>query len=72
MIDYPKTLEEARKHRYATKASNPKGNEYREGDCAYEVWESGRGVYSHQCRNKNGYGAEDLYCKQHAKKLGMM
>jgi len=69
MIDYPKTIEEARSHRYHTWAGNPKGDKYIEGHCAYEVWERGRGIRSYQCYFKNGHGPGGLYCRIHTKKI---
>ena len=64
MIDAPKTLEEALKYKYNRWAANPKGDSYRMGYCAYEVWWA---VSSYQCSRKSGYGPDGLYCKQHAK-----
>ena len=66
MFDCPKTLEEARKHRYGDWAGNPKGDPYQEGRCAYEVR---RGWHFYQCSNKNGKGVNGLYCGIHAKKV---
>lgn len=68
MFDTPKTIEEARAHRYNTWAGNPNGTRYREGFCAYEVHESGGGCLFYQCRHKNGKGTNGLYCGIHAKK----
>jgi len=61
-----KTLEEAKKYRYGQWAGNPEGQKYQEGRCAYEVQDSVSGRF-YQCLRKNGYGINDLYCKQHAK-----
>ena len=69
MLDAPKTLEEARKYRYFRWAGSRNGRPYKEGYCAFEVWELGRGIHAYQCQRKNGYGPERLYCKQHAKML---
>jgi len=66
MIDYPKTIEEAKKYRYGSWVGNPKGTPYKEGRCAYEVWSA---FISYQCTRNNGHGPEGLYCKQHAKML---
>lgn len=66
MIDTPKTIEEARKYRYRLWAGNPNGKPYREGYCAWEIYDNFLGC---QCSQKNGYGPGRLYCKQHAKKL---
>lgn len=69
MIDYPKTIEEARQYKYRQWAGNPNGNPYRNGFCAWEVWPNDRGGLPHQCHKKSGYGINGLYCKQHAKIL---
>lgn len=66
MIDYPKTIEEARKYRYAIQTLNPAGEPYREKYCAYEVMFGGSLHYYLQCSRMNGYGLSGLYCKQHA------
>ncbi len=58
----PKTLKDARKHRYHQWAGNPKGWSYNEGYCAYEVGD----LIGYQCSRKNGHGPAGLYCKQHA------
>jgi hypothetical protein len=68
MLDVPKTLDEAKKYRYGTWAGNPKGADYNEGSCAYEVSDSD-GWHYYQCSRKNGHGPEGIYCKQHAKKV---
>ena len=69
MITKIETIEEAREYRYGTWSGNPNGRTYKEGYCAYEIWESGPWIMSCQCSRKNGYGPDGLYCKQHAKKL---
>lgn len=66
MIDAPKTLEEAKKHRYGEWAGNPRGYPYKTGFCAYGVYDP---YIEHQCNRKNGHGLSGLYCKQHAKKV---
>jgi len=66
----PRTLEQAQKYRYTQWAGNPKGNTYRPERCAMEVWSADRGALPYQCCRKPGYGPANLYCKQHAKKLG--
>lgn len=66
MLDYPKTIEEARKYKYHQWAGNPKGQPYKDGCCAYEVWSN---IFSYQCSRKNGHGPNGLYCKQHVKKI---
>lgn len=68
MLDPPKTLEEAKKCRYNKWTGNPKGFQYKEERCAYEVHDI-VGWGQHQCFRKNGYGPNGLYCKQHAKKV---
>jgi len=67
----PKTLKEARKHKYGAWAGNPRGiMDYMEGYCASEIYlPSDCKDISYQCSRKNGYGPRGLYCKQHAKKL---
>lgn len=66
-MEYPKTLEEARKLRYGQWSGDPKGHKYDDVFCAYEVLgESGFGL-PYQCQRKNGHGPSGLYCKQHAK-----
>lgn len=70
MLERPKTLEEARKYRYGEWAGNPKGNPYREGNCAEEAYSNDRSARFYQCTRKNGHGPAGLYCKQHAKKVG--
>ena len=69
MIYHPKTLEEAMKYRYGEWAGNPEGRKYKAGYCAYEIWSLG-GWVPFQCNRKNGYGSDNLYCKQHAKMIG--
>lgn len=69
MLSYPKTLQRARKQIYGCWAGNPKGSAYREGSCAYEVQETGRGMNFYQCQRKNGHGIAGLYCKQHARMI---
>jgi len=66
MFNDPKTLEEAQKTRYGVTTPNPNGWPYKDGRCAYEVWNA-NGWGSHQCFCKNGHGINGLYCKQHAK-----
>lgn len=63
--------EEVRKYRYGQWAGNKNGIPYEEGHCAYEVW-SRYYFGSRQCARLNGYGEGKLYCKQHARKLGML
>jgi len=67
MLDYPVTLEQAKKYRYRVWGGEPKGIAYVEGVCAYEVWPH-RGL-PYQCQRQNGHGPDELYCKQHAKKV---
>lgn len=63
MIDYPKTIEEAKEYRYNVWAGNPNGIPYRKERCVYEVY---HGVLFAQCSRKNGHGPRKLYCRQHA------
>ena len=66
MIHPPKTIEQAQKIKYNRWAGKPKGEDYKEGRCAYEVF----GAWlSYQCTRKNGHGPSGLYCKQHSKIL---
>lgn len=68
MIDYPKTIEEAKEHKYSI-YEYP----YYEGCCAYEVSEIIEFYrVSRQCLKKNGYGPAKLYCKQHAKLIELI
>ncbi len=69
MYDYPKTLEEARSYKYGSWAGDPDGNEYKEGLCADEVYNSEPGPSFSQCLRKNGKGPDGLYCWQHVKKV---
>lgn len=69
MLDYPKTLQAARLVVYGCWAGNERGHKYVEGQCVHDVWKS---MTAYQCQRKNGYGAEGLYCKVHAQKLGMI
>ena len=66
MIGTIKSLKEAKKVKYGRWAGNPKGNTYDEKQCAYEIFSMWGG---HQCSRKNGNGINNLYCKQHAKKI---
>jgi hypothetical protein len=63
----PRTLVEAKIYRYGTWAGNPKGRPYNEGKCAYELMHD---MLFSQCSRNAGHGPEELYCKQHAKKVG--
>lgn len=69
MIEDFLTLEEAKKYKYNKWGGNPKGNDYKEGQCACEIWSGGRGSLPYQCSKKNGFGINKLYCKQHAKEV---
>lgn len=62
----PKTSKEARSFRYGTWSGRPKGNPYREGKCAYQIYPP-PGFIACQCSRKNGHGNEKMFCKQHAK-----
>ena len=69
MVNAPKTIEEARKHRYGCWAGVPNGYSYNSRLCAYEASERGRSCLFYQCRHKNGKGINGLYCGIHAKKV---
>ena len=69
MINYPRTIEEARARRFGQWAGNPKGRPYIEGKCAYEVPDPGGWIFR-QCSRKAAYGPGGLYCKTHAKRVG--
>jgi len=49
-------------------AGNPKGISEDPSRCVAEVSDF-TGWHSNQCSRKRGYGPNDEYCKQHAKKL---
>ena len=65
MINYPKSIEEAKEFRYGAWAGNPNGSRYNKGKCAFEVWSDG--FIARQCSRPTGYGPGKLYCKQHAR-----
>lgn len=68
MFNTPKTLAEAREHKYGHSSSYAHKVPYVEGRCAYEVSDySTRWPMYHQCYRKNGHGPESLYCLVHAK-----
>ena len=56
-------------YRYGKWAGNPEGFPYKPQNCAYQVWETGRGARAYQCLRKGRHGPEGLYCKVHAKKV---
>ncbi len=64
MLDYPKTIEEAKRYRYGTWSGNPEGRSYIPARCAWEVL---NGHLFYQCSRKNSHGPASLYCKQHAR-----
>ena len=66
MLNPPKTLNEATKHRYNSWAGNPNGTKYDPFRCAYEVPSN---FLFYQCSRRKGYGPNKLYCKQHAKNV---
>lgn len=66
MFNYPKTLEQAQSHKYEQWAGNPNGISYKKDKCAYAIYAN---YIGHQCSRKNGHGPNDLYCKQHTRKL---
>lgn len=53
--------------RYGQWAGDPKGVAEDETRCIQEVWPPD-GWIPYQCSRKRGYGPNNLYCKQHAKK----
>lgn len=61
--NYPRSIQDARDRRYDVAHDNPRGNPYRDGDCAFERWGEAR---RYQCGNPNGHGPGALYCEQHA------
>ena len=67
MINPPKTLEEAMKIQYG-RWDIDDNREYDPKYCAYQVWGD---WYPYQCSRKNGHGINNLYCKQHAKMVGV-
>ena len=69
MLDYPTTIEEARKYRYGIRASFPNGAAYREGFCAHDVWAPGNWPIETQCSRRAKTGPGKLYCTIHAKKV---
>ncbi len=70
MIDYPKTLDEARTRKYNIWAGNSDGTAYNENQCAYEVlsWVLCFELL-YQCSKSPKTGPSNLYCKQHAKMI---
>ena len=70
MIDYPKTIEDAKKYKYGVWGGSPKGRSYKEGFCAFKIWRQGA-WHPAQCSRKNGYGINNLYCKQHSNKVSL-
>lgn len=65
MDRWPKNLAEAKAYRYGAWAGMPKGVAYRVGECAAEVWDSGRGARHHQCGRKSGHGPDGIFCPSH-------
>ena len=55
------------KRRYGKWAGNPNGYPERWGDCIAEVHDYSSCLF-HQCCRKRGYGPDQKFCKQHAKK----
>ncbi len=71
MLNYPKTIKEARKHKYSASSRGFLKAPYHEGCCAYEMSEPlTLHKLSRQCLKNNGYGPTSLYCKQHAEIVG--
>ncbi len=52
--------------KYGVWAGNREGNDYKPENCAYSVMHD---YLSAQCSRKSGHGKDDLFCKQHAKKI---
>ena len=70
MIDWPRTLAEAKKRRYGVWVNEPRGRHFREQHCAYEIsYPGGLGQGWRQCFRRGGYGPSNLYCRQHAEKI---
>jgi len=63
MNNPPKTIEEARAHRFGRY-----GHRYCENECAFEIQDYAK----HQCSRRKGHGINGLYCKQHAKIIEWM
>jgi hypothetical protein len=69
MFDRPTTKDAAMKYRYGRWAGRPNGDRYAPARCAEEV-SAGAGSWLFcQCTRNAGYGPDDLYCKQHAKRF---
>lgn len=66
MFNPPKTRAEAEARRYGQWAGNPNGYRFKPSRCACEVSSKYLLV---QCSRKPGHGPDELYCKQHAKKV---
>lgn len=56
--------------RYGVWAGNKVGLPENSSRCIVEV-PNAVGWAHHQCFRKRGHGLDGLYCKQHAKKMGM-
>lgn len=69
MLNYPRTLEEAKAYKYNQWGGNPNGTAYKPERCAYEVYSNDRTMMHWQCFYKNGKGAGGLYCGIHAKRV---
>lgn len=50
---------------YGKWTGNPKGSPCKPDRCAEVVWGD---WFSHQCNRKRGFGPEQAFCQQHAKK----
>jgi hypothetical protein len=64
----PQTLEECRKYRYGVWAGNSGGHRYEAKQCAAEVPMYRESMLYKQCTRPNGYGSENLWCRQHARR----
>ena len=53
---------------YGCWVGNPHGVSEDVMRCSEEVWNADWYTRAHQCSRKRGYGRDELYCKQHAKR----
>lgn len=68
MIAILKSLAAAQSYRYGNTAANPGGTKFKAERCAYEVWPD-NGWHPRQCRKPPGSGPDNLYCRQHARRV---
>ena len=69
MFDPPTTSEEAKRLKYGRDDGFYNPSRYDPLRCAYEVSEPPWYINRHQCHRKPGHGPNQLYCKQHAKRI---